>query len=251
MAYIGICLTGKNRWFAHNWKDEFLLLLIGITGGSAYFLAENFALKFTQASNVAFLVCTAPLLTAILSHIFLKNEKLHRRLIQGSVLALLGAALVIFNGRFILHLNPFGDLLSLLASLSWAVYTILMKKISDRYPIAFITRKVFFYGLLTILPAFAFHPPVTDTHLLMQPVVYGNLLFLGIAASLLCYFFVNVLIKHLGAVQTNNYIYAVPIITLIASSLLLKETITLFAVAGMVLILAGVIWATGLNKRYE
>jgi len=251
MAYIGICLIGKNRWFAKNRKDEFILILIGITGGSAYFLSENFALKLTQASNVAFLVCTAPLLTAILSHLFLKNEKLHRRLVQGSLVALFGAALVVFNGRFILHLNPWGDLLSFLASLSWAFYTILMKKVSDRYPIAFITRKVFFYGLLTILPAFIFHPLRVDANLLLQPVVYGNLLFLGIVASLLCYFLVNVLIKHIGAVKTNNYIYAVPVITLIASSLLLHEIITLFAIAGMLLILGGVIWATGVIKIYK
>ena len=243
MAYIGIWFFGKNRLFAKNWKDEFILLLIGITGGSSYFLAENSAIKITQTTNVAFIVCTAPFLTAILSHFFLKNEKLNRRLIQGSVLALFGVALVVFNGKFILRLNPLGDLLSFLAALSWAFYTILLKQISDRYPMIFITRKVFFYGILTILPVFIFRPLTIDTRLLFRPVVYGNLLFLGITASLLCYFLCNVVIKHLGAVKTNNYIYIIPVITLIASSLLLDEQITVLAVTGMLLILAGVFWA--------
>jgi drug/metabolite transporter (DMT)-like permease len=243
LAYLGICFIGKNHLFAKNWKDEFIFLLIGILGGSSYFLAENFALKITQASNVALIVCTAPLLTAIFSHIYLKNEKLNRRLIQGSLLALFGVALVVFNGKFILQLNPFGDLLSFLAALSWAFYTILFKRVSNRYPITFITRKVFFYGLLTILPTFIFHPLTTDTGLLFQPAVLGNLLFLGIVASLLCYFFWNNAIKHLGAVQTTNYVYIIPIITLIASSLFLNETITIFAIIGMLFILAGVYWA--------
>jgi len=242
LAYIGIGLINRNRLFAKSWKDELIFFLTGITGGSAYFLSENFALKITQASNVALIVCAAPLLTAIFSHIFLKNEKLNRRLFQGSFLAFIGVALVVFNGKFILKLNPLGDLLSFFAALSWAFYTILLKQVSNRYPIGFITRKVFFYGLLTILPAFIVHPFTFDTQLLLKPVIYGNLLFLGIAASLLCFFFWNTVIKNLGAIQTTNYVYFVPSITLITSSLILNETITVFAVAGMLMILSGVFW---------
>ncbi len=248
MAYIGICFLGKTRLFAKSWRDEFTFFLIGISGGSIYFLAENFALKITQASNVALIICTAPLLTAILSHIFLKNEKLSKRLIQGSLLALFGVALVVFNGRFILQLNPLGDLLSFLAALSWAFYTILLKQISNRYSTLFITRKVFFYGLLTILPTFLIHPLTTDTIILFQPVVYWNLLFLGIVASLLCFFFWNIVIKHLGAVKTTNYVYLVPGVTLIASSVFLNEIITTFALIGTFFILAGVFWAERRKK---
>jgi drug/metabolite transporter (DMT)-like permease len=242
-AYLGIWFFGKNRLFANNWKDECIFLLLGITGGSIYFLTENYAVKITQVTNVAFIVCAAPLLTAVLSHFFLKNERLNRRLIQGSLLALLGVALVVFNGKFILQLNPLGDLLSFLAALSWAIYTILLKQVSSRYPIGFITRKVFFYGIITILPVFLLHPLTSDLQLLCQPVIYLNILFLGITASLLCYFFWNMVIKHLGAVKSTNFVYIVPIITLIDSSLILDETITVYAVAGMLMILSGVIWA--------
>jgi drug/metabolite transporter (DMT)-like permease len=161
-------------------------------------------------------------------------------LLQGAFIALLGVALVVFNGKFVLQLNPLGDLLSFLAALSWALYTILLKQVSNRYPIVFITRKVFFYGLLTILPAFIIHPLTTNTQTLFQPVVYWNLLFLGVAASLLCFFFWNMVIKKLGAVQTTNYVYLIPVVTLIFSSLLLDETITVFALAGMLCILTGV-----------
>jgi len=242
-AYIGIWFFGGNRLFANNWKDEFIFLLLGIAGGSIYFLTENYAVKITQVTNVAFIVCAAPLLTAILSHFFLKNERLNRRLIQGSLLALFGVALVVFNGKFILQLNPLGDLLSFLAALSWAIYTILLKQVSSRYPIGLITRKVFFYGIITILPAFIFHPLTSDMQLLTRPVIFLNILFLGFMASLLCYFFWNMVIKHLGAVKSTNFVYIVPIITLIASSLILDETITVYAIAGMLMILSGVIRA--------
>lgn len=243
LAYIGIWFFGKSRLFSKSVRDELIFVLIGITGGSAYFLTENFALDYTLASNVALLVCTAPLLTALFSRIFLKSEKIGRSLVQGSLVALLGVALVVFNGRFILQLNPLGDLLSVSAAMCWAIYTILLKKVTSRYSILFITRKVFFYGLLTILPVFIFFPLKTDTAILLQPDVIGNLLFLGVVASLLCFYFWNMVVKYLGAVQTTNYVYVVPVVTLIASYLILDEPITTIAIVGAILILAGVWWA--------
>jgi drug/metabolite transporter (DMT)-like permease len=78
---------------------------------------------------------------------------------------------------------------------------------------------------------------------LARPVVWGNLLYLGVAASLLCFYFWNIVIKKLGAVRTTNYVYFAPPVTLIASALVLKEPITWIALLGAALILAGVIQA--------
>ena len=249
LAYIGIWFLGRSRLFAKSASDEFIFFLLGITGGSAYFLTENYALDYTLTSNVALLVCTAPLLTLFLSHFFLKSEKISSRLIQGSLLALLGVSMVIFNGQFILQLNPIGDLLSILAAICWAIYTILLKRVSKRYSTLFITRKVFFYGVLTIIPVFFFKPLTTDVSILLNPKVIGNILFLGILASLLCYFFWNMVIKYLGAITTTNYVYVVPLVSLIASYLLIKEPVTSYALTGASLILSGVIWA-GRKKSF-
>jgi len=242
LAYAGICFVGRRQqWFAGNIKDEFLFMLMGITGGSLYFIAENTALRITLASNVALLVCTAPIFTTIFSHIFLKNEKLNRYLWHGSLLALTGVVFVAFNGRFILQINPLGDLLCLLAALSWAFYTILLKRLEKRYPTLLITRKVFFYGIIFLLPLFIFRPLNMDTAILMQPVVLGNLLYLGIVASLLCYFLWNTAVKKLGAVRTTNYVYLIPLVTLLTSVIVIDETITWITMAGALLILAGVV----------
>ena len=243
LAYAGIWFFGRKALFADNFKDEFLFMLMGVTGGSFYFIAENSALEITMASNVALLVCTAPILTAIFSYLLLKNEKLKRYLWYGSLLALTGVAFVAFNGRFLLQINPLGDMLSLLAAFSWALYTILLKRLGNRYSTLFITRKVFFYGVLTLLPVFFFKPLNMDAAILAQPVVWGNLLYLGIAASLLCYFFWNMVVKKLGAVRTTNYVYIVPLVTLLSSAIVIDETVTMVALAGAFLILAGVVLA--------
>jgi drug/metabolite transporter (DMT)-like permease len=243
LAYAAIRIFCPKPLWADTKKDEILLFCAGLTGGSLYFIAENTALNLTLASNVSLIVSIAPLITAFLSHAFVKGEKLRSALIYGSLLALSGVALVVYNGNFILKLNPIGDILTLTAAVMWGFYTIILKRLDTRYPILFITRKVFFYGILTLLPVFCFSPLSIDPALFIHPAVWGNLLFLGFIASMLCYLSWNMAVKHLGAIRTTNYIYFMPLVTLITSALILNEPITPIALSGAALILSGVYWA--------
>ena len=243
MAYLGIWFISPRKLFADNWKDELWLLWGGVTGGSFYFFTENTALEITLATNVAFIVCTAPLLTTILSLLIYKKEKATAGLVGGSLLALAGVALVVYNGHFILKISQLGDFLTLLAAFSWAFYSLIMKKMSGRYRTTFITRKIFFYGILTILPAFILHPWQFSLSGLWQPAVWMNLLFLGVLASLVCFVVWNIILKQLGTVRASNYIYLNPLFTLIGSAVLLDEQFTVMSLMGAMLILGGVYWA--------
>lgn len=139
----------------------------------------------------------------------------------------------------VLRLSPRGDMLALSAAMLWMVYSLVIKRLGGRYPAIFITRKVFFYGLVTILPVFAFRPFGADWEVLSRPVVWGNLLFLGVVASMLCYVLWNAAMHRLGAVRTTNYIYFNPLVTIVAATLCIGERITLAALAGAALILYG------------
>ena len=172
-------------------------------------------------------------------------------LILGSVVALVGVGVVIYNGHFVLRLNPLGDMLCLVAAFSWAIYSLLIKNVSSRYEATFITRKVFFYGILTVLPLFAVKPwrfPMTH---LFQPAVWMNLLFLSIVASFLCFLWWNVAVKKIGAISTSNYVYLNPITTMVASAMFLQEPMTLMAYAGGALILMGVFIANRNVKEHR
>jgi drug/metabolite transporter (DMT)-like permease len=243
LAYGLIVFVAPRRLWADNLKDELLFVCLGLTGGSIYFLVENTALEYTLVSNVALLVCTTPLLTVVLSHWFVQGERLRRRVLYGSLLAMAGVSCVIYNGNFVLKTNPIGDIFSLSASLMWAIYTIVLKRLDSRYPVLFLTRKVFFYGLLTILPFFCFSPLITDAAVLLRPVVMGNLLFLGVFASMLCYVLWNNTIKHLGPIRSSNYLYFNPVVSLITSAIVIHETITPVALIGAAFVLGGVYWA--------
>lgn len=240
IAYVGIWFISPKKLFSNSWRDELWMVAAGITGGSFYFLTENTALEYTQTNNVAFLITTAPLFTAFLSAIAYKNEKITWKLAVGSVVALIGVALVVYNGSFVLNLSPVGDILTLLAALSWAFYSLIMRRLLSRYSATFITRKIFFYGLLTVLPCFAFRHFHAPLSVLTQPVVLFNLLFLGVIASLVCYLVWNIVLHKLGTVCASNYIYLNPMVTMIGAVLLLGEQVTVVALIGSALILTGV-----------
>ena len=250
LAYVCIWLISPRQLWCNNLKDEAMMLLLGITGGSVYFLAENIAVGISYVNNVSFIVCTAPLWTTLLGMLFLKEVHATGRLAAGTAMALVGMGLVIFNGHFILRLNPLGDLLAFAAALCWALYSILIKTVSGHYGAVFITRKVFFYGIVTILPLFAVRPWSFPLSTLRDPVVWGNLLFLGVIASFVCFAVWSYIIQRLGAIRTSNYVYLNPISTVIISALFLNEPMTPVAFAGSALILAGVYIANKNKKRY-
>ena len=176
---------GRHKWFSDSWRDELTMLGLGLTGGSMYFLTENESLRFTTATNTSLIVCSCPLFAMLIIALFYKSERFSARQILGSVVALAGMAVVVLNGHFILHLSPLGDTLAFSACLCWALYTLLMKPVMGRYPAMFITRKVFFYGILTILPYYVFVPDMPSLDVLLRPAVMWNLLFLGSVASML------------------------------------------------------------------
>lgn len=240
LAYVCMWAIAPRKLFSNNLKDEFLFLTAGLSGGTIYFVTENTALGITLASNVSLIVCTSPLLTTFLSYLFKQKEPFTKHLLYGSLMALIGMGLVVFNGSFILKINPLGDLLSLIAALMWAFYCLTLKQLDSKYSTLFITRKVFFYGILTILPSFLFRPLNWDNAVMLQPIVLFNLLFLGVIASMLCFIMWNTCVKELGAVRSTNYIYIVPLVTLVTSAIIIDEKVTPIALMGCVLILCGV-----------
>ena len=230
---------GRHKWFSDSWRDELTMMALGLTGGSMYFLTENESLRFTTATNTSLIVCSCPLFAMLIIALFYKSERFGARPIAGSVIALAGMAVVVLNGHFVLHLSPLGDTLAFSACLCWALYTLLMKPVMGRYPAMFITRKVFFYGILTILPYYIFVPDMPSMDVLLRPAVMWNLLFLGSVASMLCYLTWSWCMKGLGAVVCTNWVYVNPITTIVAAWLILGEQITTYFLVGSVLIITG------------
>ena len=243
MAYVLMFCFNHRRLFADSWRDEGLMVLLGITGGSLYFLSENEAMNYTTATNTSLIVCSCPLFATLLVRLVYRSSHIHIMQLTGSLLAFMGLIIVVLNGRFVLHLSPVGDALAFTACICWAFYSLLMKTMTDKYSAAFITRKVFFYGVLTIIPYYILVPGVPSMAVLTKPVVVGNLLFLGCLASMICFLTWNWCISKLGAVKATNWVYFNPITTMIFASWVLGEKITIYFLIGAVCILTGMYMA--------
>ncbi len=240
IAYVVLWLI-RPKFDKTGIKDELLFLLMGIFGCTVYFITENTALKYTLASNVSIIVASAPIITAILAHFFVKGEKLNKNIGIGFIVAFTGVALVVFNGRFVLKLNPAGDLLSLGAALSWAVYSVILRTCVDKYNSVMLTRKLMFYGFITALPIAAAEGEPFPYEAFRIPEMLFCILFLGVIGSGICYVLWNKAISKLGVVITNNYIYINPFVTLVTGGIILKEPITAMGIIGAILIISGVV----------
>nr|WP_304488162.1 DMT family transporter [Duncaniella muris] len=187
LAYLALLLFCHKQIRSNTWRHEFIFILAGLFGGSIYFISENVALQYTLVSNVSLITSLSPLLTVLLIGFLYRSERPGKATIFGSAIAFVGVGLVIFNSSFALSINPLGDLLALLAALCWAVYSIIIKQLTPLYSALFITRKTFFYGVLTALPFLLIEPHVTSPAVLIQPKLLLNILFLALFCSLFAY----------------------------------------------------------------
>lgn len=241
MAYVVLLAITCRHIRSESLKDEALFVICGLCGGSIYFIGENTALQYTLVTNVSLLVTLAPILTVLLTKLMYKTEKFSKGFVIGSTIAFFGVACVIFNSSSSIEVKPVGDLLSIAAALSFAIYCIVAKKLNARYDTLFITRKIFFYGLITALPFLAFQEKSMDFGVLLYPITWVHLGFLGLVCSMLAYIMWNEAINNLGASRASNYLYLSPVITLIASILILKEPVTSVGYIGCALTIGGVI----------
>lgn len=239
LLLLGYSLSKGIHWLSNSWRDELNMMALGVFGGSLYFLTENSAMNYTTTTNTSIIVSLCPLFASAIIGAFYKTERLNRWQTVGTVMAALGVIMVVMNGHFVLHLSPLGDALAFGACMCWAFYSLLIIPVSKRYPTVFITRKVFFYGLLSMIPYIILHPDLNILLVINKPTLLANLLFLGCVASMLCYVAWNWALKRLGAVVATNYVYLNPVTTIVFAWMVLNEQITVWFIIGTVLILYG------------
>ncbi len=217
-------------------SDELKFIGLGFSGIFLYYILENVSLEYTQAANVGLLVSTSPLLTAILAHFFLKNEKLSLNLFIGFFMAITGIFIMVFNK---LGGISVGDMLAFLGALSFGVYSVLLRNINSRYHYLYVTQKSFLYGLIfMVIYAFLTHSRF-HINVLGKPVVLFNLLFLAIFASGVCFVLWRIAVESIGSVATSNYIYLIPLLNAAAAVVVLNEKITTTLTVAGFLILGG------------
>jgi drug/metabolite transporter (DMT)-like permease len=243
VTYLILLLACHRKFRCENFKHELILFVCGVTGCTLYFWTENTALTLSSSSNVSLIVCTNPLLIMIFGGIIYKTERLCKRQVLGCLVTFVGMVLVVLNGKFVLKVSPLGDFLAFGSALVWTIYSLVIKKLNGVYSTLFITRKVFFYGMLTSLPIMLVEKSPIPWSNFALPVVSLNFLCLTVFSSLFGYLIWNKVLKQLGTVLASNYIYAIPLVTIITAVVALSERITFLGVVGAFAIVAGMVLA--------
>lgn len=226
-----------------TWKREALFAFCGFTGVTLYYLLENIALTYTQAANVGVIVSISPFFIVILSHFLTKKSSLSRHFFIGFVLAIIGIMLISF-GSATVNLNPVGNLLAVIAAIIWAAYTIGVNKINTfGYHIIQVTQRIFFYGLLLMIPIFVFSGSSVHLKDFNSPVILANFAFLSFVACAVCFISWNYATKLIGPVKTSLYIYLIPVVTALTAMFVLHEVITAQMTIGIVLTLLGLFFS--------
>lgn len=260
LAYLLVFAMCHKKILANNWRDELLFMVCGLCGSSIYFIAENNAVNYTRASDVSMITTLSPLLTTLLIGVLYKNERPGKWIYISSVIALIGVGCIVFKDGFssvAASSGPdslsmaIGDLLALGAAFSWAIYAVVLRKLNVTYSAQFVTRKTFFYGLVTALPFWAISAePVSPLSNLLSVEVIGNLLFLGVMCSMLAYIVWSAIMNTLGAITTNNYLYVQPIFTMIIAAILFdNDPITAMGCFGALLIVGGLWFGDFMTRR--
>lgn len=240
IAYILLWVVRPKIMKAGSLKDEAGIFILSFFGVVVYYLLENMALTYSPATNVSILVSFAPIVTAVGMHLTSKTDRINRFGIIGFLVAISGVIMVVYNGTVMLKLSPVGDILSLGATVAWAVYSVLIGKFLEKYDSVMLTRRMFLYSLVLVIPVTLIKSGMPDLTRCLSLDMGLSLLLLGVFGSCLCYLWWNRAIKAIGVVTTTNYVYLIPFVTMVSAFFILKEKITLMGLAGAVLIIVGV-----------
>ncbi len=155
IAYILIWLVCPKTMSWQGTRNEFLMLLAGISGVTIYYQLENVALTYTYASNVGVIFAVIPLFVGFEAAVLLKGkEKISKLFWLGFVVAITGIVTISVNGAENFNLNPLGDLIAFIGCFIWSFYAIILKFIKTKPNVSLIcvTRRIFFYAVLAMIP---------------------------------------------------------------------------------------------------
>lgn len=231
------------KQFAFPKGNEWLYFaLLGFLGISFHQWLQSNGLQTSQATTTAWIVATSPAFIAILGWLTLK-EKLTLTQTSGIVFAMLGVLIVVSKGDLgSLSIGQFGtkgDVLILISSVNWAVFSILSRYGLKRHPSTRMTFWIMTIGWLITSAAF-FAQGKTAELALLDTRGWWAMIFLGIFTTGLAYIAWFDALSQLPAAQTGAFLFIEPPTSMIVAAIILSEAITWSSFLGGAVILAGV-----------
>jgi drug/metabolite transporter (DMT)-like permease len=219
------------------------LTLMGFLGVFVHQMLQAYALTMTSAVNTGWLIGVTPIWSAVLSAILLR-ERFNIWKIAGLVGGFLGALLVVTHGDFSTRVfglpSTKGDLLILLSTLNWAVYSVVGHPTIRALGATKATAGAMTFGLVMIAPFFVIREGWTELAQ-VSPAGWMAILFLGICCSGLGYLYWYGALEKIEVSRVAAFLYVEPIVTLLTAMALLGETVTVTSLIGGLLVILSVV----------
>jgi drug/metabolite transporter (DMT)-like permease len=246
---VAVFLRKQFRWIKP--KDALYFALLGFIGITFHQWLQSNGLVTSQATTTAWIVATTPIFMALLGWLILK-EGMNWIQVMGVFLAALGVILVVtkgdlktlFQGQF----GSPGDLLILISSPNWAVFSVLSRRGLKKFPPALMMLYVMFFGWLFTSGLLFAGPGLNEVRLLPWQGWVAAVLVLGVFSSGLAYIFWYDALSILPVSQTGAFVYLEPFVTALTAAVLLGEKIGLAGYAGGITILLG-IWLVNQTRK--
>jgi len=228
-------------------RDFLKLLLLALTGVTFFFTAQYTGIQMASASIASILVCLiSPILISVFSARMFK-EQLTRKNVVGIGIAAAGTFIVIAGGTLSVQGGStnflFGSVILLLTPLMWAAYSLMGKKIMEKYDPFLVVAYVNALGGLCLVP-FSLAENSFHEVFAMSINEWSAILYLAFTCSLLGYFIWFRVMNQVKASVTSSFMFAEPLVTMLFAARFVGDEITLFTVAGGLLIFAGVYLVT-------
>jgi drug/metabolite transporter (DMT)-like permease len=228
-------------------EDLGLLFLSALFNPFLYFLGENFGLKFSSPTICSVIIATIPVFTPLIAF-FTLREKLSFLNLLGIVISFGGIALMLVNPDLSLNASPLGIVLLLGAVISAIIYSVMLKKLANRYSALTIIAYQNFIGVFYFLPFFLAFDLNHFLTVRLNTELVTSLLSLAFFASSLAFIFFTMGVKKLGVSRTNVFSNLIPVFTAIFSFIFISEIFTFNKIVGMLIVIIGVFITQLKNK---
>lgn len=229
-------------------RDIPLLFALGFLGVSGYFAFQFTSLMHTSAANSSTINALNPLTSSVIA-IFLTEERLSLKKVGLIFLALTGVLLTVTGGdRYVLLNLSFnkGDLIMVLAMISFSIYGVYSKKATGKYSPLLVTAYVFLFGLIQITPLMLMEN-VLGSVFSYSLEAWIAIFFMALFSSVLGYLIQQVTISKIGVNKTSLFINLVPLFVLIFSYLILGDPVTYINLVSAGIIITAVVLNTRLK----
>jgi len=242
-------LAGKGQVVRKHFAE---LVLLAVPSVAIYNTFIYIGTRTTTATNAGLIVGTMPIAILVLGYLA-REERLTTRRVAGIAISFAGVVLVIAKGTSALvHELPFssGGLFIIAAVVSWAVYSVLLRRFSIPLGGSALLAVLSAIGLALCTPFCAWEL-LHGERILWSPGTAAAIIYVGIFPSVIATIFWNAAVAQVGASTSGVFMNLIPIFSLILAVILLKESINAFQLVGMGLILMAIWLVSGQASLFQ